>query len=274
VKYGIEIVTLGPYADPRRVVELAAAAEQAGFEMVAVWDHLAYAWGVPSADPLVTLSAVAQATRRVRLLTFVTPLARHRPHVLAWQLASLDLLSDGRLVLGAGLGGVAEEFSAFGEDAGPRARAQRTDEALDIISRLWSGEQVHHAGTHFRVEGVTLAPLPLQRPRPQIWIGGESDGAMRRAARWEGWAGAGVEQEGTMARTPADIAATARRLEAAGAPVGRGFEIALSAVSRGHGGVDPEPYEAAGVTVWLESISPSFGDEVEMLARVRMGPPT
>lgn len=273
MRYGIEIVTLGPYADPRRVVELAVAAEEAGFEMVALWDHLAFVWGVPSADPLVTLSAVAQATQRIKLLPFVTPLARHRPHVLAWQLACLDVLSDGRLVLGVGLGGVAEEFSAFGEDAGLRARAQRTDEALDIISRLWSGERVDHAGTHYQVGGVPLAPLPLRRPRPQIWIGGDSDGAVRRAARWEGWAGAGVEQDGTMARTPADVAAMARRLELAGAPVGRGFEIALSAISRGRGGVDPEHYRLAGVTVWLESISPSFGDEGKMFARVGMGPP-
>jgi probable F420-dependent oxidoreductase len=273
VRYGIDIVTLGPYADPRRVVELAVAAEEAGFELVAVWDHLAYAWGVPSADPLVTLAAVAQATERIRLLPSVTPLPRHRPHVLAWQLACLDVLSEGRLVLGAGLGGVESEFAAFGEEAGARRRAEMTDEALDVIASLWSGETVHHAGRHFRVDGVTLAPLPLQRPRPPIWIGGESSAALRRAARWDGWVSAGVGEDGSMTRSPSELADLADRLGSAGAPVGAGFEVALTGVSHGPGAVDPAAYAHAGLSWWLESLSPSFGDQREMLDRVRAGPP-
>jgi alkanesulfonate monooxygenase SsuD/methylene tetrahydromethanopterin reductase-like flavin-dependent oxidoreductase (luciferase family) len=273
VHYGIEIVTLGPLADPRRVVELAVAAEEAGFEMVAVWDHLAFAWGVPSAEPLVTLSAVAQSTKRVRLLPFVTPLARHRPHVLAWQLACLDVLSEGRLVLGAGLGGVPEEFSAFGEESSPSSRAQKTDEALAVISRLWAGEQLSHTGLHYRVEGVALAPLPVQRPRPPIWIGGDSDGALRRAARWDGWAGAGSTEEGTMAKSVAAVAAVTARLRELGAPLGDGFDVVLSGVSHGPRAAAPSDYAAAGVSWWLESISPSFGDGAELRNRIEAGPP-
>jgi alkanesulfonate monooxygenase SsuD/methylene tetrahydromethanopterin reductase-like flavin-dependent oxidoreductase (luciferase family) len=273
MRFGIEVVTLGSYADPRRVVELAVAAEEAGFGMVAVWDHLAFAWGVPSADPLVTLSAVAQATSRVRLLPFVTPLARHRPHVLAWQLACLDVLSDGRLVLGAGLGGVPEEFSTFGEDTSARVRAEKVDESLAIIAGLWTGGQVQHAGTHYRLDGVGLAPLPVQRPRPPIWIGGQSAAALRRAARWDGWCAAGVDEQGAMVSDPAQITESAGQLAAAGAHVGDGFDIVLSGSSRGTATVQLDEYAAAGVTWWLESISPSFGDEKQMMARVRAGPP-
>ncbi len=273
MRFGVEIVTLGPYADPRRVVELAVAAEEAGFELVAVWDHLAFTWGVPSADPLVTLSAVAQATSHIRLLPFVTPLARHRPHVLAWQLACLDMLSDGRLVLGAGLGGVEQEFSAFGEDDSAAVRAARTDEALEVVTRLWSGEKVDHRGQHYRVEGVELQPLPVQPPRPPIWIGGESDGAMRRAARWDGWAASGVGEDGQMIKSVADVEQTVGRLKRAGARLGEGFAVVLTGVTRGPGAVDARSYESAGVTWWLESLSPTFGERDELLRRVRAGPP-
>jgi alkanesulfonate monooxygenase SsuD/methylene tetrahydromethanopterin reductase-like flavin-dependent oxidoreductase (luciferase family) len=274
MRYGIEVVTLGPYADPHRVVELAVEAERAGFELVAVWDHLAFAWGVPSADPLITLAAVAQATSTIRLLPAVTPLPRHRPHVLAWQLACLDVLSDGRLVFGAGLGGVATEFSAFGEPASSLVRAEMTDEALDVISRLWAGDTVDHAGRHYSVRGVNLAPLPVQRPRPPIWIGGESAGAIRRAARWDGWLAPGaVDESGNVVRTPGRVAGLVGQVRAAGARVGEGFDVIVDGVTHGAGASDPAAYAAAGAGWWLEVLSPSFGDEQEMLRRVRAGPP-
>jgi len=272
MRYGVEIVSLGPLADPPTVVALAVAAETAGYELVAVWDHLAFAWGIPSADALVTLSAVAQATERVKLLPFVMPLARHRPHVLAHQLALLDRLSGGRLVLGAGLGGVPDEFTSFGEPGGTAERAQRTDEALEIISGLWSGGPVQHAGRHFEVRDVALAPLPVQRPRPPIWIGGESEGALRRAARWDGWGLTGVDEAGQMVKEPAQVAAIVRRLADHGAGIGTDFEIAISGVSARYGGADPRAYAAAGVTWWLESLSPSFGDLDQLRHRVLAGP--
>src|SRR5262245_17495913 len=92
LRYGVDICTLGQFAEPARVVELARAAEAAGWEAVFVWDHLAFAWGVPSGDPWVLLAAVAQATTRVRLGTAVTPLPRRRPAVVANAVATLDRL--------------------------------------------------------------------------------------------------------------------------------------------------------------------------------------
>ena len=168
MNHGIDIATLGDYADPRPVVQLARAAEAAGWQALFVWDHLAFAWGVPSGDPWVILAAVAQATQQLKLGTAITPLPRRRPHVLANTVASLDLLSEGRVILGVGLGGVPQEYTAFGEEENAQHRAQRLDEGLEVLDRLWSGEQVTHHGTHYTVSDVTLAPLPLQRPRVPI----------------------------------------------------------------------------------------------------------
>ena len=92
--FAIEVVPFGDYADPRNVVSLARAAEAAGWEGLFVWDHLGFVWGASSADPWVTLAAVAQATQTLKLAPFVTPLPRRRPHMLANTLATLDQLSE------------------------------------------------------------------------------------------------------------------------------------------------------------------------------------
>ena len=165
MRYGIVMANLDDYADPRVAVRLARAAETAGWEALFVWDHLAFVRGVPSGDPWVILSAIAASTTHLKLGLAVTPLARRRPQVVANALASLDLLSGGRLVFGAGLGGNPEEFTAFGEPGDAKKRAAMLDEGLKILDGLWSGEAVTHHGSHYAVEGISLAPLPLQRPR-------------------------------------------------------------------------------------------------------------
>ena len=100
--FGIEVVNFGPYADPRPVVQLARAAEAAGWEGLFVWDHLAFALEIPSGDPYIILAAVAQATQRLKIGVTVTPVPRRRPQNLANTLATLDLLSQGRMIFGAG----------------------------------------------------------------------------------------------------------------------------------------------------------------------------
>src|ERR671920_2151079 len=185
--YGIVTANLGEYADPRVVVRVAQVAEEAGWEAFFVWDHLGFAWGSPSSDPWISLSAVAVCTTHLKLGTAITPLARRRPQVVANALGSLDLLSGGRVIFGAGLGGVTEEFTAFGEPGAAKERAAMLDEGLVVLDRLWSGEMVMHHGQYYDVEHVSLAPLPFQRPRIPIWTGGESPPALRRASRWAGW---------------------------------------------------------------------------------------
>lgn len=270
MRYGIDVATLGEYAEPGRVVELAQAAEAAGWEAVFVWDHLAFAWGTPSADPWVVLAAVAQATTSVRLGTAVTPLPRRRPVVLANAVATLDRLSGGRALLGAGLGGVPLEFSAFGEEDDARTRADRLDEALAVIAALWSGEPVTHHGAHYRLDRVRLAPLPVQRPRPPIWIGGHSPAARRRAARWDGWIVSGMDEDGVMVQPPTQLAA-----EIADVRHGsdRPYDVALIGVSRDPTDSVFSRYAAAGVTWWLEHFGGHRAPHSELLARVAAGPP-
>ena len=203
MRHGLCVANIGAYADPRTVVELGGQAEAAGWEALLVWDHLGFVWGSPAADPWVTLAAVAARTTSLLLGTNVTPVARRRPHVLAHQVATLDVLSGGRVVFGAGIGGITSEFTAFGEDADARTRADQLDEGLEVLRRLWSGDRVDHHGRHYTVDGVTLAPRPAQEQVP-IWIGGNSARALRRAARFDGWAADTTNQEG-MTKTPGDV---------------------------------------------------------------------
>jgi probable F420-dependent oxidoreductase len=270
MRYGIDVAIIGELAEPERVVRLAVAAEAAGWEAMFVWDHLAFAWGTPSADPWVVLAAAAQATTRLRLGPAVTPLPRRRPVVLAHAVATLDRLSGGRVVFGAGLGGVPAEFDAFGEPSAPSARAERLDEALTVLDALWSGTRVHHDGPHYRVDGVTLAPLPVQRPRVPVWIGGSARAALRRAARWDGWLAGGDDEQGRMAVTPERLAEDVAYLRRCG---GTG-DVALIGASRPADTAMVLQYAAAGATWWLEHLHAGRGSYDDLLSRVTAGPPS
>src|SRR5205823_8394942 len=125
----------GTYADPRAAARLASAAEDAGWEAFLVWDHLAFVWDGDTGDPWIVLAAVAAATSKLLVGTAVTPVPRRRLQVLASQVATLDLLSEGRTVFGAGLGGVKREYSAFGEADDAKLHAEMLDEGLDVLDR-------------------------------------------------------------------------------------------------------------------------------------------
>jgi probable F420-dependent oxidoreductase len=274
MRYGLVTSNLDDHADPRLAIRLARAAEEAGWEAFFLWDHLGFAWGTPSSDPWISLSAVAVSTTRLKLGTAITPLARRRPHVLANALGSLDLLSGGRMIFGAGLGGMTEEFIAFGEPDAAKERAAMLDEGLTVLNRLWSGEMVTHHGPHYEVDNVSLAPLPLQRPRIPIWIGGESPPALRRAARWDGWLAPTTSPDGTpiMDKDPdriAEMVAEIRRHRTTDTP----FAVAVDGYSDPDDPALPHAYEAAGATWWLESIHGMRGSLDEMIARVEAGPP-
>jgi alkanesulfonate monooxygenase SsuD/methylene tetrahydromethanopterin reductase-like flavin-dependent oxidoreductase (luciferase family) len=274
MRYGIVTPNLGEYADPHVAVRLARAAEAAGWEAFFIWDHLGFVRGVPSGDPWIILSAVAASTRRLKLGLAITPLARRRPQVVANAMASLDLLSGGRAIFGAGLGGAPEEFTAFGEPGDPKERAVMLDEGLRILDGLWSGETVTHHGRHYAVHGVSLSPRPLQRPRLPIWIGGEGAPALRRAGRWDGWLAPATSHDGTptMAKSPgriAEMVATIRRHRTVDAP----FEVAIDGYSEAGDPGLPRAYGAAGATWWLESIQATRGPLDEAMARVKAGPP-
>ena len=268
--YGIEVVTFGEFGDPRVVVRLARAAEAAGWEGLWVWDHIVFPYGV--GDPWVILCAVAASTRRLKLCPGIAPLPRYRPHVLARLLTSLDILSEGRIIFGAGLGGVAEEFTAYGESGDAKARAGMLDEGLEVLTRLWSGEPVTHHGKYYSLENVVHSPVPAQRPRLPVWIGGESRAARRRAARWDGWIVNAVNENCETVRTPellAEQVAYLRQHRANAAP----FDVALDGLSQPGDGARAREYEAAGATWWFETLFGLRGSVEEMLRRVEAGPP-
>jgi alkanesulfonate monooxygenase SsuD/methylene tetrahydromethanopterin reductase-like flavin-dependent oxidoreductase (luciferase family) len=270
--YGIDLMISDDFVDPALTVRLAKTAEDAGWEGLFVWDHRGYVWGAPFADAFVTLAAVAASTERLRLGTAVTPLPQRKPQDVAVALTSLDRLSGGRMVFGAGLGGVAEEYTVFGEPGDAKVRAALLDEGLDVICSLWSGEHVRYRGAQYVVDGVTLAPLPVQRPRIPIWIGGESRPAMRRAARWDGWVVSAFGDQGEVIRRPEDLAYDAeaiQRYRSDNAP----FDIALIGQSAPGDRAMAREYGEAGGAWWLEHLHGLRGTTAELLARVAAGPP-
>jgi len=175
------------------VAEMARAAERAGFDAVSVTDHpmpparWVAAGGHHSLDPFVALSFAAAATERIRLLTHVLVLPYRNPFLVAKAAATLDVLSGGRLVLGVAAGYLEGEFAALGADFA--GRNERCDEALRALRAAWSGEPVGFEGAGFVARGNAQRPVPVQRPGPPLWIGGNAPRAIRRAVELgDGWA--------------------------------------------------------------------------------------
>jgi len=203
--------------------------------------------------------------------TDVSPLPRYKLHVLGRTLATLDRLSQGRLILGVGLGAIHEEYTAFGEPGDYRTRADMVDEGLPLLDRLMRGETVTHEGRHYTLKEVTMRPRPVQRPRPPFWIGGESKSALRRAARWDGWVVGSIDEHCEITKTPKELEAQIAYLRAhrtLDAP----FDIAIAGVTAGPQDDRPLAYAEAGATWWLESIFGLRGSEAELLARIEAGP--
>lgn len=184
MQHGI-VITAG---HPSVQVQLAVAAEAAGWDGVFTWDAIAIGDGEIH-DPWVLLAAMAAATSRVRLGALVFAPSRRRPWKLAREATTLDLLSGGRLVLPVGLGALEDAgFGGVGEPVDARTRARLLDETLAILDGLWSGEPFGYEGDHYRFEPMTFRPVPAQRPRVPVWVVGAWPHArsMRRAARWDG----------------------------------------------------------------------------------------
>jgi alkanesulfonate monooxygenase SsuD/methylene tetrahydromethanopterin reductase-like flavin-dependent oxidoreductase (luciferase family) len=275
LRFGVHLPNFGPLAEPRALVEIAQAAEDSSWDGVFIWDHIAWEGGhVPVADPLIALAAIATATRRVRIGAMITPVARRRPWKVARECVSLDHLSGGRMIFGAGLGWSAGlEFAPFGEEVDDWARAQQLDEGLAIIDGLWTGRPFSFDGAHYSVRGARFLPRPMQEPRIPVWIGGlwPHRRPFVRAARWDG---AFPERLRGGTPTPAEISELVSFI-AAHRSSGGAHDVAVGGTSSAH---EPlagyEDYLAAGLTWWLERIDP--GEEFSVratLARVIAGPP-
>ena len=265
--------------EPREQVELARAAERAGWDGVFTWDGIHVGDDVDTYDPWVLLGAMALATERVRLGAIVSPLSRRRPWKVARETTTVDRLSNGRLVLPVGLGAVDDRgITGFGEAPDRRTRAERLDEALEILTGLWSGEPFGYAGRHYRFEPLAFRPTPVQRPRIPIWVVGAwpSERSMRRVLRYDGLLPYWLAKTSGLARPegPAQLAEMrdwigARRSLA-------GFDIVMdgttSATDAASAAAVVQPWAEAGATWWIESDWSNF-DPTAMRCRIEAGPP-
>jgi alkanesulfonate monooxygenase SsuD/methylene tetrahydromethanopterin reductase-like flavin-dependent oxidoreductase (luciferase family) len=276
IRFGINVPNFGGvYSDARALSNLAREAEEAGWDGFFLWDHVSQPvkWKIPFVDPWVALTAIAMMTERIKIGTLITPLARRRPWKLARETVSIDHISRGRLILGVGLG-VPRDFEAFGEEVDNRTRAEKTDEALDILTGLWTGEEFSYSGKHYQLQKVAFLPKPVQAPRIPVWVAGmwPNKRPFRRAARWDGVVPLSVNFPKDL--TPDDLKKIVDYLSPYRQDM-RSFDVCVSGTTP----TNPEegvkivqPYIEAGATWWSESISDMRGSSEEMRERIRQGP--
>ncbi|CAN5484370.1 TIGR03619 family F420-dependent LLM class oxidoreductase [soil metagenome] len=176
MRYGLRLPSFALGDDTASLATMGAylrRAEDLGFESALVIDHLLTAppaYRTTWLEPLTLLAALAGVTRTIRLGTLVLVLPLRDPVLFAKEWATLDVLSGGRTILGLGVGWHDGEFEALRIPR--RERGRRMDELLEALERLWSGEAATYEGHYYRFADLALRPLPVQRPRPPLWIGG------------------------------------------------------------------------------------------------------
>ncbi|HEX4205919.1 MAG TPA: LLM class flavin-dependent oxidoreductase [Ktedonobacteraceae bacterium] len=301
MQFGLDIPTSGDYADARTLAQLAAEAEQAGWDGFFIWDCLslpaerhddtqAFITALttpgeqapillanePLIEPWMALAAIAMSTQCIKIGAMVTPLSRRRPWQVARQTVALDHLSNGRLIFAAGLGFQDVDFTPFGEKYDAKIRAERLDEGLEILNGLWSGEPFSFHGKHYQVDNVTFLPRPVQQPRIPVWTAGgwPRRKPFRRAARWDGVYVMTYHQTENRPLTPGEVHEIVAYIQAMRtSPVP--CEVAVNGITNGNTHEDSEivrPYAEAGATWWIE-----YAAERETFAeyrqRILQGPP-
>ena len=272
-----------PGGDVWSIPDLAAEAEAAGWDGVFIPDCISIETErVPASawfDPWIVLAAVAIRTERVRLGPMITAPSRRRPWKLARETVTLDHLSRGRLILSVGLGAAGDDagFYKVGEAMDLRVRAQLLDEGLELLAGLWSGQPVSYSGEHYRVQGMTLLPTPVQSPRIPIWVVGAWPRmkSMRRALRWDGILP--IKKDGTgEVMTPADIKAM-KAFVAKRRRQSSPFDIVVEGETPGddpaQAAVIVRPLVEAGITWWMETMWSSSDGLEAVRTRIGQGPP-
>jgi alkanesulfonate monooxygenase SsuD/methylene tetrahydromethanopterin reductase-like flavin-dependent oxidoreductase (luciferase family) len=274
MRYGIELWAAS-FCDPHTLAELAQLAEESGWDGLFIEDYITHWCGAETYDPWVSLAAMAVQTKQIRLGTTVTPVPRRRPWKLAREAVTVDHLSNGRLILGVGLGGAhdPQNFDQFGEVKSMKARAEMLDEAIDILNGLWSSKPFSYEGKHYQIEGVTFLPAPVQHPRIPIWVGGGWPGKpIQRAFRCDGFFPY-KNPDGIL--TPDDVRSVMDYVNQH-RTASTSFDFAHGAGQRGSD-IEQEQeriqaYAAAGVTWWIEYVEPHHGGLSELRAYIEQGP--
>jgi alkanesulfonate monooxygenase SsuD/methylene tetrahydromethanopterin reductase-like flavin-dependent oxidoreductase (luciferase family) len=293
---GVSLPNFGEFFSPQRLARLAQEAEGAGWDGFFLWDHV-LAWPVPMVDPWVALAAIATSTHRMRIGPLVTPLPRRRPVKLAREAVSLDHLSEGRLILGVGIGQGTWEWDNLGEEIDLHTRGEMLDEALDLITRLWTGGPVRFEGKHYCFRGggdawtpevgpTVFLPPPVQRPRIPIWVAGTwpHKAPFRRAARWDGMVPMSEKQGLGDGISPDALREAVAFVRDRREPTHQFDVVAPGHTSGDDSSIDRERVRVvsdAGATWWLEDLSPwAFGWHGEgtwpveaMELRIRRRPP-
>lgn len=274
-----------PWGDARTAANFAREAENAGWDGFFVWE------GVYAEDAWVMLAACAMTTEKIRLGTLLTPPSRRRPHKLASETSSIDRLSNGRLILSVGLGAPHEGsgWEEFGEITDRKTRAERMDESLEILTRLWRGEPFEYTGKHFRAKIPIFSqpPPPIQKPRIPIWVVGavNREKSLRRVLKYDGLLPTLVADSGATtpevggSYTPEQLRAAVDWISAR-----REIETPLDVIVENQTpGDDPErarkiiePYAQAGATWHIESMWDTMemaDGQQKVLRRLMQGPP-
>ncbi len=292
MRFGVTLPTSGVGDDPRAVLELAIEAEKAGWDGVFFWDF-------PFAGPeygaeihkvheaWALLGAIAVQTKRVLLGTMITALPWRSPWLIAKQASTIQALSRGRFVLSVGLGAPPPTGTYFFEETDRRARARMLDEGLEILRRLWSGENLTFDGHYYSVRNEP-AMRPVVTPRPQVWVVGAWNLArdawprkrsFRRALQWDGLLPhffQGSEMVGG-AFKPESVRAL---VEDISRERKEPFDVIVEGRGKGDENASPETVRAlsdAGATWWLEAVWESMyrhpGDTTVLMERIQRGPP-
>ena len=258
---GIALPNL-PGVTPPLIPEFARRIEAGGCDAIWALDRLVY----ENPDPLTALAAAAAVTSRVRLGTSVLLAPLHSPVVLAKQLATLDLVSNGRLLVGLGIGSRPDDFAAAGVPFA--GRGGRSAEMIRIMKQVWSGQPIRHQGRYFAIECGAVGPVPVQHPHPPVWMGGFQEAALKRIARIaDGFVGSGGVG-------PAGFAAMWERVRQMVAAAGRAADRFPNAcLAYFNVGGDREQAKAQAMVSLVRYYGPQFTSWFDPERALVFGPP-
>jgi alkanesulfonate monooxygenase SsuD/methylene tetrahydromethanopterin reductase-like flavin-dependent oxidoreductase (luciferase family) len=272
MKYGFIFFNGGA----REAADFAYEAEQEG------WDGFFVPDGIWSVDPWVMLTAAAMRTERIKLGTMITPISRRRPWDLASQTATLDNLSNGRVILSVGLGALDTGFAAFGEATDRKIRAELMDEGLDIVTGLWKGQPFSYNGKHYHISSTSFfpPPPPVQQPRIPIWVVGAwpREKSMARVAKYDGLLPNKLDESGNIVPYDGNDLRAMREYVEARRKLSTPFDVVVESMTPGDDRAKAadivRPFAEGGATWYLEGMWGAGDTTLDSLRkRIRQGPP-